>query len=146
MSGTPVVRAQLNAVNIWILDFEILESDVVSFSIEGNAIFLIQRINIDAIKNHILDRGGGDSDINFSLEDHLFAIERGDFDGITPGGAGAKFGSYVGTAIQAFRIGPSADIEGIAGFEQTDPTVDGAEGRGLRSCIGIVPGRRDVIG
>ena len=84
MSGTPVVRAQLNAVKIWILDFEILESDVVSFSIEGNAIFLIQRINIDAIKNHILDRGGGDSDNNFSLEHHLFAIERGDFDGVTP--------------------------------------------------------------
>lgn len=101
-------------------------------TVEANPSILIRRIYIDAIKNHILGRGGGDSNINSSLENYVLAIKRGDLDGCTPRGARGKFCSYTVTAIQELRIGSSAHIEGIAGLEQTDRMVEGAEGRGLR--------------
>ena len=99
---------------------------MVRTAINRNAINVIRCINIDAIKDHILGQGRGDSNANCSLENYCFAIISHNFDWGTPRSSYRKICTCV--RFKFLRIGSSPNKQGIAGFEQADRMLDGSKG------------------
>lgn len=125
--GWSIVIIGYDSPSSRIFDFAIPKPDVVSVAGQNDSSFVPVGINAEAIKYQILNCGRGKGNIDIADQIHGLAVESGNRDWRAPGITGRKMCSV--PAIQLFRIGPSADKQGIARLEHPESPLDGAEGR-----------------